>query len=134
LLVAAGFPFKEVIGIEFSRELHEVALQNIARLPSSEIRASNVRSIQCEASLFELPKSDLVCYFYNPFGPPVMEAVAAGLLALHEQYGCRVIVIYTDPRHPEIFLKSSKFLEMESTPGALILSTAADAAPNSGSY
>ena len=28
LLVAAGFPFKEVIGVEFSRELHEVALKN----------------------------------------------------------------------------------------------------------
>jgi SAM-dependent methyltransferase len=67
LLVAAGFPFEEVIGIEFSRELHEIALRNIARFPAAAARAGAVRSICGDAATFELPRSDLVCYFYNPF-------------------------------------------------------------------
>jgi hypothetical protein len=77
LLVAASFPFKEVIGIEFSRELHEIALSNIARLPPDLSRAGKVSSIHCEASAFELPDSNLVCYFHNPFGPPVMHGSTA---------------------------------------------------------
>ena len=39
LMLAAGFPFKEMIGVEFSRELHEIAVKNIARFPRSETRA-----------------------------------------------------------------------------------------------
>lgn len=123
LLVAAELPFKEVIGIEFSRELHEVAHQNIRRLSPDKTRAGSVRSINCEASVFEPPQSDLVCYFYNPFGPPVLEAVAARLAALHERQGFRVIVIYSDPRHAEAFQNSGKFLLLDRTPDAVILTT-----------
>jgi hypothetical protein len=123
LLVAAGFPFKAVLGIEFSRELHEVAVQNLARLPPAVTRAGSVRSIYGDASSFELPQSDLVCYFYNPFGVPIMRAVAAHLAAHHERYGYRVIVIYVDPRHAEIFKKTGKFADLDASPQVLVLST-----------
>ena len=109
LFLAAGFPFEEVIGIEFSRELHEIALRNLARLTSEITRCGKVSSIHADAALFEPPKSNLVCYFYNPFGPPVMTAVAARLIAHHDQFGYRIIVIYVDPRHREIFEESGKF-------------------------
>jgi hypothetical protein len=92
LLVAAGFPFKEVVGIEFSRELHEIALQNIARIPPALTRSDIIRSIHSDVTALEPPKSDLVCYFYNPFGPPVMAAVAARLAAHHTNYGYRSIL------------------------------------------
>jgi hypothetical protein len=42
LLIAAGLPFKAVVGIEFSRELHEIAVQNISRFPPHLIRAGTV--------------------------------------------------------------------------------------------
>jgi SAM-dependent methyltransferase len=136
LLIAAEFPFREVLGIEFSRELHETAVQNLARLPPDVTGAGSVRSIHGDASSFELPRSDLVCYFYNPFGAPVIEAVAARLAAHHERFGFRVIVVYVDPRHAEIFKKSGKFVAQDKNPRALVLTThppsGAAAAPDSG--
>lgn len=123
LLVAAGVPFKEVIGIEFSRELHEAAIENIARLPPDAARAITVRSIHADAASFELPKSDLVCYLYNPFGPPVMAAVAERLVAHHEHLGFRVIIIYVDPRHRDIFEASGKFTILDDRPHTLVLTT-----------
>ena len=39
LFIAAGLPFKAVIGVEFSRELHVIALRNIALLPPTVGRA-----------------------------------------------------------------------------------------------
>jgi hypothetical protein len=131
LLIAAGFPFKEVVGIEFSRELHAVALQNIARLPPDVTRAGTVHSIHGDAASFEPPRSDLVCYFYNPFGAPIMEAVVGRLVGHHERYGYRVIVIYVDPRHPEIFEKTGKFVILDKAPNALILTTHAEVAAGS---
>ena len=123
LLVAAGFPFKEVIGVEFSRELHEVALKNIARFPRNETHAGIVRSIHDDASAYEPPRSDLVCYFYNPFGAPVMERVATRLATLHERYGYRVVIIYVDPRHPDIFEKTTKFATLAKSPDVVVLTT-----------
>jgi hypothetical protein len=59
LLIAAGFPFKAVLGIEFSQELHEIAVQNIARFPQNLITAGTLTSIREDASSFPLPPSDL---------------------------------------------------------------------------
>ena len=129
LLVAAGFPFIEVIGVEFSRELHEVALKNIARFPRNETHAGMVRSIHDDASAYEPPRSDLVCYFYNPFGAPVMERVAMRLAELHERYGYRVIIIYVDPRHPDIFEKTTKFAILTNSPDVAVLTTDSQPVP-----
>jgi len=123
LLIAAGFPFKEVVGVEFSRELHEIAKRNIARIPPEYSRARALRAIHGDAATFELPKSDLVCYFYNPFGPPVITAVADRLAAHHQDYGYRIIIIYVDPRHRDAFQQTQKFVALDETPAALILTT-----------
>jgi SAM-dependent methyltransferase len=123
LLIAAGFPFKEVVGVEFSRELHEIAKRNIAQIPPECSRAGALRSIHGDAAAFELPKSDLVCYFYNPFDPPVITAVADHLAAHHRDFGHRIIIIYVDPRHREAFERTQKFVALDETPGTLILTT-----------
>jgi hypothetical protein len=123
LLVAAGFPFKEVIGVEFSRELHDVALRNIACFPPGETRAGGVRSVYDDAGAFEPPRSNLVCFFYHPFGPPVMEAVATRLAELHTRHDYRVIIIYVEPRHREVFEKTAEFVVLNKAPGVLVLTT-----------
>ena len=123
LLVAAELPFKEILGIEFSRELHEIALRNIARLRSKVDPNRRVRAICGDAVAFELPANDLVCYFYNPFGPPVMSRVVERLVSHHERSGCRVIVIYVDPRHRDIFEQTGKFTVIKEDPQAIILTT-----------
>ena len=123
LLVAASFPFKEVIGVEFSRELHEIALKNIARLSSNRVRASGIRSVHGDAAAFGLPQSDLVCYFYNPFGPPILALIAERLVAHHDQHGYDVIIIYHNPRHREIFERTEKFAIVDQTEHTLVLTT-----------
>jgi len=123
LLIAAGFPFKEVVGVEFSRELHEIAKRNIAQIPPECSRAGALRSIHGDAAAFELPKSDLVCYFYNPFDPPVITAVADHLAAHHRDFGHRIIIIYVDPRHREAFERTQKFGALDETPATRILTT-----------
>jgi hypothetical protein len=121
LFVAAGLPFEKVIGIEFSRELHEAALRNLACLTPAITRCGTVTSIHVDAALFEPPKSNLLCYFYNPFSLPVMSAVAERLIALHKQYNYRIMIIYVDPRHREIFEESGKFTIFDETEDAVIL-------------
>jgi len=122
LLIAAGLPFRAVVGIEFSRELHEIAVQNISRFPQHLISAGAVTSRCEDAASFPLPPSNLVCYFHNPFGPPVLSEVVTRLVAHHDS-GYRILVIYLDPRHREVFERTSKFAILDETLNTLVLTT-----------
>ncbi len=123
LLVAAGFPFKDVIGIEFSTELHDIACRNVARLAPDAIRAGAVRSVRGDAATFELPNSDLVCYFYNPFGPPIISMVAQHLQEHYTRGGHRIIIIYVDPRHRTAFETTGNFRVLKESGHSVILAT-----------
>jgi SAM-dependent methyltransferase len=123
LLVAASSPFKSVIGIEFSRQLHEIASRNIALLPPELTRGARVCSINDDAASMDLPESDLVCYFNNPFGPPVIIEIAERLAAHHRDRGYRVIVVYVVPRHRDIFEKLGIFTMLRETRDFVILAT-----------
>ncbi len=128
LLIAAGLPFMAVFGIEFSRELHETAVQNISRFPPHLISAGTVASRCEDAASFPLPPSNLVCYFHNPFGPPVLSKIVARLEA-HRDAGYRILVIYLDPRHREIFERTGKFAIFDETPSTLVLTARPIVAP-----
>jgi predicted RNA methylase len=120
LLIAAEYPFREIIGIEFSRELHEIALRNISRSRRPLTREIRVRSINVNAAEVELPRGDLVCFFNNPFGPPVISRVAERLVKHHRDRGCRILVIYVDPRHRDVFERCGIFRLLDETQDAVI--------------
>lgn len=121
LLLAAGYPFREVIGIEFCRELYAIGLDNINKIPSQLLRARRISTFCSDAVDFELPAGDLICYFYNPFGPPVLASVARRLAA-HGSLGHRVIIIYVDAQHPDL-LQQAGFRVIRSSSSLLVLST-----------
>jgi SAM-dependent methyltransferase len=123
LMVAAGFPFKSVIGVEFSRELHEVAARNIAALPAQAVRAGAIETVHGDAGAFHPPHHNLVCYLYNPFGPPVIAEVARRLASHPDDHGGRVIVIYADPRHRAVFEETGKFTILDERPQVLTMAT-----------
>jgi hypothetical protein len=45
------------------------------------------------------------------------------LAAHHKHYGYRIIIIYVDPRHREVFERTGKFAVLDQTSGTLILTT-----------
>ena len=114
LLIAAERPFRDVIGIEFSRELHEIALRNIGRLPRQLAAGARVRSVNGNAAEVGLPKDNLICYLNNPFGPPIISRVAERLVAQHRDYGCHILVVYVVPRHRDVFERCGIFRILES--------------------
>ena len=79
LLYALAFPFKEIIGVEFSSYLHQCANSNIARHPLAHRRA--VRSIHCDAAQFEIPDGPLFTFFNNPFSGVIRDAVLSNIRA-----------------------------------------------------
>jgi len=73
LLMATEFGFKNLVGIELRKELHDQACENFRRFRGS--RDCRMQSLHMEATEYELPKEKLVLFFFNPFGGEVMEKV-----------------------------------------------------------
>lgn len=71
VMLAAGWPFKRVIGVEFAPELHRIAEENVMRSTQS----GQIELVCADASEYELPDEPMVLYFYTPFLPPVMRQV-----------------------------------------------------------
>ena len=101
LLTASRFPFREVIGVEFAKELHDAALENIGKFESADERCSNVTSVLADAATFCLPENNCVCYFCNPFTEPVMRSVLENLETAHRQEGRKLYVLFNQLHHED---------------------------------
>jgi SAM-dependent methyltransferase len=94
LLVASHYPFRQVVGVEFSTELHQIAQENIRRYQSPARRCQAVHSICTDAATFALPEHACVLYFNNPFAGPVFAQVLRNVQVAHERARRKVYVLY----------------------------------------
>lgn len=66
LLLASEAPFRKIIGIEFSPELHGDARSNIAKYNSARRRCPTVESVCGDFLEFPLPLEPSVLFFFDP--------------------------------------------------------------------
>jgi predicted RNA methylase len=74
LLLASEYPFRRIVGVEFSHQLVSVAERNVARWIQKERACRDITVLCCDATEFDPPAGPLVLYFNNPFRAPVMRA------------------------------------------------------------
>jgi hypothetical protein len=79
MFLAADYPFKEIIGLEFSAELHDIAVRNIKKYRSPRQRAELIRSVCIDAVEFHLPPVNSVLFFYSPFKAPIFEKILSNV-------------------------------------------------------
>src|SRR5436190_10463136 len=66
LLYAAEFPFREIVGVEFSPALHAVAERNLAAYGGHKV-CRNIKTLRMNAADFPLPAGPALLFFFNPF-------------------------------------------------------------------
>jgi hypothetical protein len=99
LLLASGYPFQQIIGIELSHELNRVARTNIARYASEATNRPPILALQGDACEFVWPPAPLIVYMWNAFTLPVMERVLRNLEASLTNQPRPMYLIYI---HPEL--------------------------------
>jgi cyclopropane fatty-acyl-phospholipid synthase-like methyltransferase len=102
LFVAAEYPFRKVIGVEFSNALHDEAVANLKRYKYPGRRCADIEPVHVDARDFEFPNDNLVIYLFNPFGPEVMERMLANLEKSLERHPRHAIVVMLWPDHSDV--------------------------------
>ena len=103
LLMAAEWPFKRFVGIDFSPELHEVAQQNVARFKARTGSAQTFELHVGDATSLEFPPEPIALHLFNPFGEPVLREVLDRLGASLRETPRDVLVFYKNPLHRRVF-------------------------------
>ncbi|WP_424186876.1 class I SAM-dependent methyltransferase [Actinokineospora sp. G85] len=99
-LLAAGLPFKRVVGFDFSPALVERARENLERYRGPLLTDVELRV--CDAAEFDFPVDDLIVYMFDPFGPVVLTSMIAKLAASARGNGQRITMIYYSPDYEDI--------------------------------
>jgi predicted RNA methylase len=108
--MAAGHPFRKIIGVEFMPELHRAAQENIAKHTSGRQQCPQIESICMDARDFEFPDGPLVVYLFNPFSEATFVTVLEKLRQSVEQSPRPVYVAYRFTEH-ESLLTQVEWLE-----------------------
>lgn len=81
VMLASEYPFKQIVGIEVSPGLHEVARDNLAKAARAKRRCNDVRLVRADARMYEYPPGNVIAFMYNPFDAIALEATLGALLA-----------------------------------------------------
>lgn len=103
ILYASAYKFRRIIGVEFARELHDVATKNIKIYKNVNQRCFDITSIHTDAADWALPAGDCVLYFFHPFTEEVMERVAKNIETSYRESPRKIIVLYYHPQVQNTF-------------------------------
>jgi hypothetical protein len=79
LLMASEYAFKDIMGLEFSPELHCVAQDNIRRYSPPTRKCGNIRSINVDFTDFALPPEPSVLFLFDPCRGRALAKVTAAI-------------------------------------------------------
>ncbi|MGL5832558.1 MAG: class I SAM-dependent methyltransferase [Waterburya sp.] len=97
LLVASEFSFQDILGIELSPPLAEIARHNAEIVAHRFPHRTKVRVQVADASRFPLPAGNLVIFLYHPFGEELVAKVVAGIEAALATEDRSIYIVYYNP-------------------------------------
>jgi len=112
LLMASEYGFKKIIGVEFAKELHNIATTNVGIYKSSTKKSTDIETICQDATIFPIPNEKLVIFFYSPFKGKVLEQVLTNISLSFAMNHKKIILVFYG-ENPES-LKLFKALNFQS--------------------
>src|SRR5882762_1691143 len=112
LLLASEFPFKRILGLEFSPELHRTAEENIRRCSSASQKCRDIRSLNVDFADFALPPEASVLFFFHPCRTRVLSGVVGNIGRSLLSHPRALYIAYVAPTlEQEQLFASTGFLE-----------------------
>jgi len=99
LFIATKYDFKKIIGVEYSKDLHDICEINIKKIGAEE----RILSIHEDGSKYEPNADNNIYYFFNPFTGDLLDSCLKNLLCNDMPFKGRLV--YAIPYDSHIFDK-----------------------------
>jgi SAM-dependent methyltransferase len=114
LIMAHEYGFRRIVGVELSKSLVKICRRNLLKLGMT-----NVSVVAESAATVALPDSPLVVFMYNPFKPPLFDAVVERLA----EHRYPLFLIYVTPLYRNVIEQTGRFAAILDSPGLLVCQT-----------
>lgn len=105
MCMAAHHGFNKVTGIDLSKDLCNIAEENLART-NQLFPQLQYKLINNDAFYYEIPEDADCILFFNPFDEFIMSAVVNNIFESLDENPRKITIIYINPLHKEQFLKA----------------------------
>ena len=116
LMLASAYPFKKIIGVEFSPELHTIAKSNVKSIIEKKQIPDNFELHCMDAESFDFPKENIVLFLYNPFHGKVMLSIVNKINVFIEKCPFQMTIMYRNPKCADLLDKQDFLKLIKATP------------------
>ena len=127
ILVASRFPFRKIVGVEYSEQLCDIARHNVSSFPKAEKKCNTIDVLCGDAAAFPIPEGPLLLFLFNPFGRQVMQQVVTNVRTSYQQNPRRIIVVYFTAQFADLWRDAGFMEEIRSAKWIAIYDTQARA-------
>jgi SAM-dependent methyltransferase len=113
VLSASLFPFKHIVGIEWSQRVARIARENARKFTHPQQVCRSIELLDGDATTYELPYEPLVIFMYNPFKEPLVRRFVDNLRRSLEQRPRHVVIVYCNPRCKQVFEEAGFLQKVE---------------------
>jgi SAM-dependent methyltransferase len=107
VFLAARYPFKRVIGVEISPELHRIAQANIRR-NRHRLKCRDVQLVNCDVVDYQIPDDVTVAFLFNPFRGDIFNSLIDNILRSIDECPRTVRLVYVNPFEEESLLATER--------------------------
>jgi hypothetical protein len=109
LLLASEFPFKKIVGVEFSPKLCRIAEANLGSYQSASQKCQAIEVCCLDAVEYPIPLEPAVFYFYNPFDEEIMNRIVDNICKSLEIMPRPVFVVCFNPKAADCWDRIATF-------------------------
>ena len=99
LFIASEYPFRRIVGVEYSVEMHRAALENLRAYRHSGRHCRDIESCVMNAADYQFPEGNLIIYLFNSFGPEILHRMLANLERSLAQNPRHTVIVMLWPEH-----------------------------------
>ncbi|KUI37475.1 hypothetical protein AU194_21290 [Mycobacterium sp. GA-2829] len=116
VLVAAGYPFRRVIGVELSTRLADIAQDNVERV-KDRLRCKDIAIVNADAVNYKVPDDVTVVFMNNPLRGACFAAVVDNVLDSYDRRPRPLRIIYGNPIEEPTLLATGRIRLVRQTHG-----------------
>jgi hypothetical protein len=98
LLLAARYPFRRIVGVEYAPGLHDIAMRNVTVFKDPAQRCKDLHAALGDAQTFVLPDGPVITLIFNSFDPDTTKRVVDNIVRQRPSGTGAAIVIYENVR------------------------------------
>jgi hypothetical protein len=116
MLLAAEYPFRQVVGVELNSTLARIARRNLT-LWRKAGRARSPMRLHCgDAAEFPFPQGPCVAFLFNPFGAPVLRKLLSNVERGFADRQGHFDLLYVNYEHEDVLEQKAGFARLFAGP------------------